>query len=517
MSWLEDVEALRQRRLMARQMGGAERVQRQHDQGRLTVRERIAGLVDPGSFVEIGSLAGHPLVEDGELTGFTPAGFVAGLATIDGSDVAVGGEDFTVRGGSASGGRDKGDFVRRLAKEYRIPLVSLADGAGANVQSIETLGHTYLPNGYNWGDAVDLMAIVPVVTAVLGSVAGLPAGRTMLSHWTVMVKDTSELFAAGPPVVRRAVGVEISKQELGGSRVQVYESGVLDNEALDEPDCFQLIRRFLSYMPRNVWELPPYRQPEDQPDRQEEDLLSIVPTKRSRPYDMRRLVRLVVDKDSFFEVQPQFGASIITGLARLYGHVIGVVANNPRVNGGALDAAGADKQCHFLELSDYFRIPIMNFVDVPGFMVGPQAERSGTMRRGMRALWMAYQVTVPQIDIMVRRCYGMAGSATGNPSRLNLRLAWPSAEWGSIPIEGGVDAAFRREIENAPDPAVRRAELEERLRRLRSPLGTAEAFGVEDIIDPRETRPLAIRFLETAVRSMRSEPLGPKAKYGVRP
>jgi acetyl-CoA carboxylase carboxyltransferase component len=517
MSWLDDVQAIRQRRSMSLRMGGPERVQRQHDQGRLTVRERIAALVDPDSFVEVGGLAGRPTFEDGVLTDFTPAGFVAGLATIDGRDVAVGGEDFTVRGGSAGGGRDKGDFLRRMAKEYRLPLVSLADGAGANVQSIETLGHTYLPNGYNWGDAIELMAIAPVITAVLGSVAGLPAGRTMLSHWTVMVKNTSELFAAGPPVVRRAVGVEISKQDLGGSRVQVYESGVLDNEAEDEPDCFQMIRRFLSYMPRNVWELPPYQQPDDHPDRREEDLLTIVPNNRARPYDMRRLLRLVLDKDSFFEVQPHYGGSMITGFARLNGHVIGVVANNPRVNGGALDAAGADKQCHFLELSDYFRIPIMNFVDVPGFMIGPQAERSGTMRRGMRALWMAYQVTVPQIDIMVRRCYGMAGSATGNPSRLNLRLAWPSAEWGSIPIEGGVDAAFRREIENAPDPALRRAELEDRLRRLRSPMATAEAFGVEDIIDPRQTRPLAIRFLETALRSVRSEPLGPKPKYGVRP
>jgi acetyl-CoA carboxylase carboxyltransferase component len=230
---------------------------------------------------------------------------------------------------------------------------------------------------------------------------------------------------------------------------------------------------------------------------------------------MKRLNQLVMDRDSFFEIKPFYGRCIITGLARLNGHVVAVVANNPLVQGGALDAKGSEKMARFMEFADCFHIPVVNFVDVPGFMVGPQAELDGTLRYGMRALWVAHQVTVPVTAVCVRRLYGMAGVATGSP--LGLRLCWPSGEWGSLPIEGGVDAAYRREIENAPDPDAKRQEIEERIRALRSVFTTAEAFGMEHLIDPRETRQYLIRYLEAVLPTLKNE-LGPKMKIvGVRP
>jgi acetyl-CoA carboxylase carboxyltransferase component len=231
---------------------------------------------------------------------------------------------------------------------------------------------------------------------------------------------------------------------------------------------------------------------------------------------MRKLIRLVVDDGEFFEIQPKYGRSAIVGLARMNGHSVGILGNDPWFMGGAIDGPAADKQTHFIEMCDSFHIPMINFVDVPGVMIGPQAERAGALRRGVRAFWMAYHATVPQVAIIVRKCYGLAGNATGNANGLNLRLAWPSGEWGSLPIEGGVDAAFRRDIESSPDPAARRKELEEELLKMRSPFATADAFGVEEIIDPRDTRSLIIRFLEVAMRRM-SHDLGPKLYPGVRP
>ncbi|MBI3953267.1 MAG: propionyl-CoA carboxylase [Chloroflexi bacterium] len=521
MSWLEEVKEMQLRRELALRLGGPEQVARQHKAGKLTIRQRIEGLLDPGSFHEVGALTGHAVLEDGKIKEYMPAAYICGLGKVDGRPVVVGGEDFTIKGGSGGPrmSRSKGGvsgFVEDMAKEYRLPLVLLIDGVGANVMHLEGIGHTYLPSSADWAPAIELMGMVPVVGGIMGSVAGGPAGRALLSHWTVMVKQTSQIFAAGPPVVRRSLGLSITKEELGGSQVHCYQSGVGDAEAPDEPAAFRLMRKFLGYMPANVWEPPPYVDSGDPPDRREESLLSIVPRDRKKGYDMKRIVRAIVDQGDFFEIKATYGRSVITCLARLHGHVVGIIANNPLVMGGALDAAAADKQGHFIELCDFFHIPIIFLVDIPGLMVGPQAEREGTLRRGMRALYVGYQATVPMMSVIIRKCYGMGGAATGNPSRLNLRLGWPSAEWGSIPIEGGVDAAYRREIENAPDPAVRRAELEAHLNRLRSPFRSAEAFAIEELIDPRDTRPLLIKYLETALPGVRYG-LGPKAKVGVRP
>jgi acetyl-CoA carboxylase carboxyltransferase component len=517
MSWHEEVEAIRRRREIADGMGGAERIARQHALGRLTIRERIAGLVDKGSFVEIGQLAGNGTYVDGELTSLVPDPYVAGLATVSGRPTVVAGEDFTVRGGSGSGPgqRNKRDLAFAMARQYRVPMVQFLDGAGASIATIERLGRSYIPNSKDWSDPLALLGEVPMVGAVVGSVAGGVAAYALLTHWTCMT-PSAELFAAGPAIVKRALGVEVSKQELGGMEVQVRISGAVDNEAADEEDCFAQIAWYLSYMPQSVWELPPYAEPVDRPDRREEELLTIIPHESRRGYDMRRLVSLVVDEGSVFEIKPHFGRCIITALARMNGHVVGVVANDPMFQAGALDADGADKTTHFMELCDTFRIPLIQFIDVPGFMIGPKAEASGVLRAGMRTQWLAHQITVPSIAVHVRRCYGMAGTLSSTPANLGLRLGWPSGEWGSLPIEGGVETAYRRLIAEAPDPEQARIELEARLKQMKSVFPIAEALGIEDIIDPRDTRPLLIRYLEAAIPRLAHD-LGPKPRYGVRP
>lgn len=511
MSWEKEVEDIKARRERAHGMGGPDKIARQHSAGRLTIRERIAKLVDPGSFMEIGVQGGSYTTNADD--SFVLDGYVCGLAKIDGRDVIVGGEDFTVKGGTE--GSKKPKLIESLAQEYRVPLVLLHDGAGFNIASLLDNRHVVLPGMSDYTPIVDLLATVPVVGAILGSVAGGPAGRSMLSHWTCMVKNSSELFAAGPPVVKSGIGLTITKQELGGSHVHTHVSGAVDNEAEDEDDALRQVRAFLSYFPTNVWQSPPYRKPTDRPDRREEALLKIIPKNRRQAYDMRKLIKLVVDDGEFFEMTRYWGGSLITGMARLDGHPVGILAHNPMVKAGALDANAADKQVHFMELCDQFGIPLVFFVDVPGLMVGPQAEQSGVVRKGMRALWMTCQLQVPLLNVNVRRCYGFGGAVTRRPGK-TIGLAWPSAEFGGIPIEGGVDAAFKRLIENSPDPEAKRKEIQARLQRLISPVPAAEVVGVEDLIDPRDTRPMLIRALEPMLPAL-ARKLGPRSRAGVRP
>jgi acetyl-CoA carboxylase carboxyltransferase component len=316
-----------------------------------------------------------------------------------------------------------------------------------------------------------------------------------------MTKGSGQIFAAGPPVVKRALGEDVTKDELGGTDVHVVESGVIDNEAEDEADAFRQVRAFLSYMPNSVWETPPYRTPTDDPQRREERLATLIPRERNRAYDMRELIELVVDDGEFFEMRRAFGSSLITCFARLNGYVVGILANDPQVYAGAMTRDGADKMTHFIDLCNAFNIPVVLFVDVPGFMIGSAAERSGVMRAGMRAVMAATQAVVPHIAMQVRKSYGMAGdaaSAVGGASATKLRFGWPSGEWGAIPIEGGVAAAYRRVIEAADDPDAKRQELEDRMVANRNPFKVAEAMEVLDIIDPRETRPLLCKFIEAA-------------------
>ncbi|MGA3204846.1 MAG: carboxyl transferase domain-containing protein [Bryobacteraceae bacterium] len=519
MSWQREVDELKRRMELARGMGGRANVERQHAAGRLTVRERVDQLLDPGTFHETGALAGRGTYdEQGNLTSFMPSNFVMGTGRIEGRRVVVGGDDFTVRGGAADASiAGKQGYAEKLALGLKLPLVRLVDGTGGggSVKSLEIMGYTYVPANPSWDTVVELVGEVPVVAACLGPVAGLGAVRVVTSHFSVMVRGVSQLFIAGPPVVERGVGEKVTKEELGGAQIHARGSGAVDNEVETEAEAFAQVRQFLSYLPSNVWQVPPRAEhsseTSDDPTRREEELLSAIPKERRRSYDVRRILNLILDRESFFEIGRMYGRPLVVGLARLNGYPVGVMANDPKQGGGAVDAAAAEKMIRFVDLCDTFHIPAVNFVDNPGFLIGTMSEKAGTARVGARALMAVYQATVPWISIILRRVYGVAGAAHGNAQGLNLRYAWPSGDWGSLPIEGGVQAAYKREIEAAPDPAARRREIEERLQQSRSPFRTAEAFGVEEIIDPRDTRPLLSEWVETAYSLLPAE-LGPKRR-----
>jgi len=517
LDWEPEVGELQRRMELARAMGGADNVERQHKAGRLTVRERIERLLDPGSFHETGALAGAAHYDGERLVGIRPANFVMGTGHIAGRRVVVGGDDFTVRGGAndASIGGKQG-YSERMARELRLPIVRLVDGTGGggSVKTYEITGRTYVPGNPAWDIIAAAMSEIPVVAAALGPVAGLGAARVACSHFSVMVRGISQVFVAGPPVVERAFGTPIDKESLGGFQIQV-EAGTVDNVVDSEDEAFAQIRRFLSYLPRNVWEMPPRATPDDDPRRREQALLSIIPRNRRRGYDVRSLVGHVVDRGSFFEIGAKFGPSLVVGLARLDGYPVGVVANSPAHVGGALTAAGSEKLTRFVDLCDSFHLPVVNFVDNPGFLIGTQAERDGTIRKGVRALQAIYQASVPWITVIIRRVFGVAGAGHANVQALNLRYAWPSGDWGSLPLEGGIEAAYKRELQAAADPAALKKEIEARLNVFRTPFRTAEAFSVEEIIDPRDTRPLLTDWISLAYENEATR-LGPKAR-GMRP
>ena len=518
--WQPELDELERRRELARQMGGAERVERQRASGRLTVRERIARLFDEGTFEEVGSLAGKGSYDEaGELVEFLPANMVAGQGRIDGRRAVVEGDDFTVRGGAADAAIwQKMVYAERMAHDLRIPLVRLVDGTGCggSVKTLEQMGFTYVPPLPGFEVVVANLARVPVVGAALGPVAGLGAARVVASHFSVIVRGTAQMFVAGPPVVAAAMGEAPDKEELGGARLQARAGGV-DNEAEDEDDALEQIRSFLSYLPDNAWEAPPIAAAADPADRREEELLGIVPRNPRQPYEMRSILEAVLDRGSVLELGRRFGGSLITSLARLGGRPVGVLASDPKHYAGGLTADASEKLTRFVDLCDQFHLPVANFVDQPGFVIGTAAERAGTIRRGTRALYAVHQASVPWASILVRKVYGVAGAGQSDGSRHTTRYAWPSGEWGSLPLAGGIEAAYRRDLEAAADPVALRAEIEERLSAVTSPFRTAERFSVEEIIDPRDTRRLLCDWAERAHELVRHElSAGPKSR-GPRP
>jgi acetyl-CoA carboxylase carboxyltransferase component len=448
-----------------------------------------------------------------------PANTVIGQGEVEGRGVVVQGDDFTIRGGAADAAIwQKMVHAERMAHDLRLPLIRLVDGTGGggSVKSLEQMGFTYVPFLPGMEIAVENLAIVPVVAAALGPVAGLGAARVVASHFSVIVRGTGQLFVAGPPVVAAAMGEAPDKEALGGARAQT-RAGAVDNEAAGEEDAFAQIRRFLSYLPANAWELPPVVAGTDPPDRRDEALLGIVPRDPRKPYAMRQLLEAVLDRGSIFELGARHGRSVICALARLDGRPVGVLASDPKHYGGGLTGDASDKLVRFVDLCDQFRLPVANFVDQPGFVIGTEAERAGTMRRGARALFAVHQASVPWASVLVRKVYGVAGAAHGDASRLNVRYAWPSGDWGSLPIAGGLEAAYRRDLEAAEDPVALRAEIEARLNAVRSPFRTAERFGVEEIVDPRDTRPLLCAWARRAHELIAHERGGgPKAR-GPRP
>jgi len=518
MNWKPELDELARREAFAREMGGSDKVKRQHDAGRLTVRERVELLLDPQSFHEVGAISGSAEYDaTGELTSLTPANCVFGRGRIDGRPVVVVGDDFTVRGGSA----DASIFAKPLmaedmASELRLPIVRIIEGSGGggSVKTIETTGAANLPGQVGTTRGFYMMtanmAQVPVIGLGLGSVAGLGAARLVSTHYSVMTKS-SAMFVAGPPVVAR-LGQALEKQELGGFEIQT-RSGAIDHAVDTEEEAFACARRYLWYLPSSVHGLPPTLPSDDDPERADDMLMNAIPRNRRQVYKMRPIIETLVDKGAFFEIGQDFGRAIIAGLARLQGRAVILLASDPYHYGGAWTADTCQKITRFVDLAETFHLPVVYLCDCPGFMIGLEAERAATIRHGARAMAAISQTTIPWCTVIVRNSFGVAGAAHQPAGRFSLRYAWLSAYWGSLPLEGGIEAAYRADIEAAADPKAKLAEIEERLNKLRSPFRTAERFWVEEIIDPRKTRSLLCEFARLA-EPLRTPGL---ASFAIRP
>ncbi|MCK1491710.1 methylmalonyl-CoA carboxyltransferase [Bradyrhizobium sp. 180] len=519
MNWKPELDELARREAFAREMGGVDKVKRQHDQGRLTVRERIGGLIDKGSFHEIGAVSGIGEYDSsGELQKLTPANCVFGRARVDGRTVVVVGDDFTVRGGSADASISaKPLMAEEMAHDFRLPIIRIIEGSGGggSVKTIETKGAANLPGGIGgtrwYRFTTENLSRVPVVALGLGSVAGLGAARLAASHYSIMTRK-SAMFVAGPPVVK-ALGQDLSKEELGGADIQT-RAGAVDHAVETEEEAFACARRFLSYLPSSVYELPPTLPCTDDPERAEEALLNAVPRNRKQVYKMRPIIDAVVDTGSFFEVAKNFGKPVIVGLARLEGRAVLLLASDSFHYGGSWTADACQKVVRWVDFAETFHLPIVYLMDCPGFMIGLDAEKAATIRHGVRAMAAVNQTTVPWCTMILRNAFGVAGVVHQPADRFSIRYAWPSAYWGSLPLEGGIEAAYRADIDAVEDKAAKLEEIEERLNKLRSPFRSAEKFWIEEIIDPRKTRSLLCEFARLA------EPLrkpGPPENFSIRP
>jgi acetyl-CoA carboxylase carboxyltransferase component len=362
-------------------------------------------------------------------------------------------------------------------------------------------GGSFLPGHLGSTFYTEQLASVPVVNLLLGSVVGIGAAKAVLGHFSVMVRDISQLFVAGPPVVSHAMGYDVTKEDLGGWHIHC-RNGSVDNLAETEEEAMAQTRRFLSYLPSSAYEAPPVTKSSDPADRREEELLTLVPRKRTATFDVRRAIRLLADKDSFFEVGPLWGTDQVVGFVRMNGYPMGVIASDSRhVNGGALTADGCDKLKRHLDVCDLFHLPVLNLVDNPGFAVGIEHEIAGTIRKGGEWMVAFAQVTVPIFTVLMRRSFGVAGNNYATPrSAASARVAWPSADVGGIPPEGGIEAAYKRQLAEAADPAALRAEINARIESVRGPIGPLNRFEIEEMIDPRDTRRLACEWVADAWR-----------------
>ena len=508
--WKEEIDELRRRQELAQGLGGADRIARQRSRGKLTVRERIDELLDPGSFREWGSLAGEGQYDaEGALVSLRPSSCLTGRGTIDGRPAVVSADDFTVRGGSSeSYHHEKNAQAEKLAGEYGLPLVRLLDGTGGggSVAEIEKIGATYVPFVPGFDQVVANLGLVPVVSLGLGPIAGLGAARLVASHYSLMVRGIAQMFTAGPPVVE-AAGEKVTAEQLGGADLHAG-TGSIDDVVDSEADAFARVRRFLSYLPSHA-RLPATRLDcTDPANRSEAWLDSVIPRDRRWPYEIRPVLDAVLDQGSVFEVGRAWGRSVVTALARINGVAVAVIASDPGQMGGTWTAAASRKITRHVELAETFRLPVVHFVDVGGFTIGSQAEKAGTIRDGTRALTTIYQSTVPWCAVIVRRAFGVAGAGMMDHTRFRYRIAWPSGDWGSLPPEGGIEAAFKAQIEASPDPQATRREISERLERLRSPFRSAERFLVEEIVPPSETRRWLCEFADLAAGMPPRAPAG---------
>ncbi len=508
-------------------------VVRQRSRGKLTCRERIELLLDDGTFREVGSVAGFATYdEDGSVLAFTPANHVGGTGKIEGRTAIVCGDDFTSRGGHADGAIGaKSGYLDRLSLELRVPSVRMLDGSsgGGSVAAMVPKqkeagestakessgaikagrprvaggGGSFLPGHLGSSMYAEQLAAIPVVNMLLGSVVGIGAAKAALGHFSVMVRDIAQLFVAGPPVVSHAMGYDITKEDLGGWHIHCC-NGSVDNLAETEEEAAEMVRRFLSYLPPNVFESPPVLPPntDDPPDRRDEALFTIIPRKRTTTFDMRNAIRLMADVGSFFEIGPLWGTDQIAGFVRFNGYPMGVIASDSQhTNGGSLTADGCSKLTRHLDLCDLFHMPILNLVDNPGFAVGLEHEITGTIRKGGEWMVAFAQVQVPIFTVLMRRSFGVAGNNYATPrSQPSMRVVWPAADVGGIPPEGGIEAAYKRQLAESADPAALREELMARIESARGPLGPLSRFQIEEMIDPRDTRRIICEWVETAYR-----------------
>ncbi len=515
MVWHEEINEIKKRDTLSKKQGGEESVKKHHEKGRLTIRERIDCLLDSETFDELGVGAGVPVFDDNnELIDFQPANFVLGFGEVAARKVIIGGEDFTLKGGSPNpAGLRKSVYAEQLALQYKIPLVRLHEGGGGAVggtsqnKNHRPLGEPVF-NVSRFYSLAQTLGVVPVVTAALGPVAGLPASRLVASHFSVMTKNAAVLIA-GPQVVKRALGKELSKEQLGGPEVHL-KSGVINNLAEDEEDAFNQIRTFLSFMPDNAWQRPKRIVCSDPVNRRDEELASIVPKNSRQPFQMRKIIQHVIDLEkgetTFFEIGQKFGPSLITGLGRMHGHSVGIIANDCMYYAGAMTSSAAQKLRKFVDFCNSFHLPVLSFVDEPGFMIGPDSESAGTIRFGTEAISAVMQSRVPWASIQVNKAFGVAAQAHFGPQA--YVLSWPSAKTGALPVEGGVAVAFSREIAASPNPEQRQRELEDLLATSQSPFPKSEGFSVHELVDPRETRPKLAAWLDLAIGSQ-TEPAKP--------
>lgn len=484
---------------------------RQKQDGKLWVRERIHALLDKDSFEEIGYATGHVKWkslggEREEPESFTPHNNVQGYGKLNGRRIVFTADDFSIRAGHQDGHlMAKTLHTEKLALQFKLPMIKLTDGSsgGGSVTSIQKMGFSYVPpmQGFDLVQKQLNMGI-PNLGAVLGPAIGLGAARVVSCHFSVMAGDVGSLFNAGPSVVKNATFEEgLSFTDLGGPQMHCT-NGTIDNLAATEDECFEQIRTVLGYLPNCGTQLPPVVECTDSIERENVELRSIVPRKRERMYDPRKVIATVVDAGSWFEIGSLWGKTAIIGLARLGGRPVGIFSNNPEVLAGALDAAGSQKIIRHLKFCDVFNLPLLQFVDAPGYAVGTVAERTATMRWGVELTKAYYTTTMPIFSVIVRKTYGVAGGVIVDCRDPHNRVAWPSGEWGSLPLDGGIEVGHShelRQIEKEKGVEARNSryqELETNYRRLMNPVRTANHFGIEEIIDPARTRKVVADWLQ---------------------
>ena len=506
---LEHLAALREEALHA---GSPAAVERQHARGKLTARERIEKLLDPDSFVELDMLARHRAHGFGiEETRPLTDGVVTGWGMVDGRKVFVFSQDFTVFGGALGEVfAEKIHKVMDLAESVGAPMIGLNDGAGARIQegvvSLDAYGGIFYRN-------VKASGVIPQISVILGPCAGGAVYSPAMTDFIFMVKGTSHMFITGPDVVKTVTGEDVTQEELGGAMTHASKSGVCQFVAEDEESCIEQVRYLLSFLPQNNLEDPPYYEPTDDPARRCEDIVSLIPDSPNQPYDIKAVIGQVVDDGDFFEVNQFWAMNIVCGYARIDGHVVGVVGNQPAVLAGTLDIDAAEKAARFVRTCDAFNVPLVTFVDVPGFLPGTDQEYGGIIRHGAKLLYAYCESTVPRVQVITRKAYGGAYVVMNSKSiGADLAFAWPSAEIAVMDANGAANIIFRREIDEASDPVARKAELvEEYAERFANPYQAAERGYVDDVIDPRDTRKMLIKSL--GVLRTKKEQL-PSRKHG---